>query len=58
MKEKYFSQDITFCANKKCKRKTCKRHPIHIDRTVKPYQSICNFTNSKLCPKNRGGSND
>lgn len=50
-KSKYFSQDITFCSNRKCQRKGCKRHHLNADWSVKPYHSFADFTNTQYCPK-------
>lgn len=49
----YISQDITFCSNRKCKNKKCKRNHCHIDWSVKPYQSFCDFENTQYCLNKR-----
>lgn len=54
----YISQDITFCSKRDCENKKCKRNHCHIDWSVKPYQSFCDFENTQYCPKNRGTDND
>lgn len=54
---KYFSQDITFCSNRKCKRRGCKRHHFNADWSVKKYHSFSDFTNTQYCPKGKGAEN-
>ena len=51
--ERYYSQDITFCSNKKCELMTCIRHDCHIRWDIKPYQSFANFENTKYCLKKK-----
>ena len=46
----YYSQDITFCSNKKCKRESCMRHQCHIRWDLKFFQSIADFEGTKHCP--------
>ena len=53
-----FTQDITFCSNRKCENEKCKRNSCHIDWSVKPYQSFANFENTQYCQKNRRAEND
>lgn len=55
---KCFQQDITFCSNRKCWRKTCKRHHSNADWSVKPYHSFADFTDTQYCPKKRGADNE
>lgn len=49
----YYTQDITFCSNRECENKKCKRNHCHIDWSVKPYQSFCNFENTQYCLNKR-----
>ena len=51
---KYISQNITFCSNRKCKKRSCKRHHFNADWSVKPYHSFSDFTNTQYCPKVKG----
>ena len=57
MKE-YYSQDITFCSNKKCKNKKCKRNACHIRWDLKPYHSFADFENTQYCQKGRSNNNE
>ena len=52
-KKPYFNQDITFCSNRECENKKCKRNHCHIDWTIKPYHSFADFENTQYCPKKR-----
>ena len=45
-KDYYYSEDITFCTNRKCERKGCMRHWDNY-RGVKPYVSVSDF--SDIC---------
>ena len=46
------SQDITFCDNKKCKRKSCERHRSRVNWAVgRPYRSFADLENTRYCPK-------
>lgn len=56
MQNKCYSQDITFCSNKNCKRESCERNQCHIKWAIKPYFSIADFEGTKYCPK-RGADN-
>lgn len=56
MPNEYYSQDITFCSNRQCTRKSCERHQSHIQWYTKPYHSIADFEGTKYCPK-RGAYN-
>ena len=51
------SDDITFCASKTCKKKTCFRHPSNISEPRIPH-SFADFTNTEDCPYhiNKGGT--
>ena len=53
----YYSQDITFCSNRKCNRKKCKRHYTNANWSVKPYHSFADFENTQYCPKKRSDNN-
>ena len=53
----YYSQDITFCSNRKCENKKCERNRCHINWAIKPYHSFADFENTEYCPKKRGGKN-
>lgn len=52
-KEVYYDQDITFCSNKECKNKKCRRHYSHADWSVKPFHSFANFENTQYCLNKR-----
>ena len=52
-KKPYYNQDITFCSNRECENKKCKRNHCHIDWSVKPYHSFADFENTQYCPKKR-----
>lgn len=53
----YYSQDITFCSNRKCQRTKCIRHQCHINWAIKPYHSFADFENTQYCPKKVGDNN-
>ena len=55
---RYFQQDITFCSNRKCKRKNCMRHRSNADWSVKPYHSFADFTDTQYCPKRKDGADN
>ena len=55
---RWIDQDITFCSNRKCQSKTCKRHHSNANWSVKPYHSFSDFTDTQYCPKKRGADND
>lgn len=48
----YYSQDITFCSDRKCRRRGCQRHHSHANWSVKPCHSFADFKNTNYCPKN------
>ena len=50
MKKDYYSEDITFCANRKCSKESCMRH-LENYRGIKPYISVSDFTGTVYCPK-------
>lgn len=56
MANKYYSQDITFCSNRKCVRESCARHQCHVRWDLKQYQSFADFDGTKYCPK--GGTDN
>ena len=44
------SQDMTFCANDKCQRKRCERHPRNINWLVgPPWRSYSDFKGTRYC---------
>ena len=47
----YYSQDITFCSNRKCQNLKCERNACHIRWDLKPYHSFADFENTQYCPK-------
>lgn len=51
-KDYYYSEDITFCTNRKCERKGCMRHWDNY-RGYKPYISVSDFTGTVYCPKEK-----
>ena len=58
MRRDFIDQDITFCSNRKCQRKGCKRHHFNADWSVKQYHSFADFTGTQYCPKVKGGVNN
>ena len=55
---RWICQDITFCSNRKCERKTCQRHHSNADFSVKPYHSFCDFTDTQYCPSRKDGADN
>ena len=53
----YYSQDITFCSNRKCRNKKCERNACHINWALKPYHSFADFENTQYCLKKRSDNN-
>ena len=54
----YYSQDITFCSNGRCTRKTCERHKSNVNWAAKPYHSFADFDGTQYCPKAKKSSEE
>lgn len=48
----YYSDDITWCDNKKCNITRCQRNPKNIRPSFKPF-SFASLENTEFCLKNR-----
>lgn len=53
MSKKYYSQDITFCSNNKCRIKSCPRNPVHVSDT-RVYYTCADLEGTDCCKKRKG----
>ena len=49
--DKYHSEDITFCSDKKCTTTSCMRHLSNHKPYIKPFISVSDFKGTSMCPK-------
>ena len=52
---KGYSDDITWCSNRRCKRMKCYRNSKHIRKDISPYKplSFANFEGTQYCLKEK-----